>query len=327
MLFLFPFTIYSLYHIIVEEISMSIRPRLTASLVCFAGLFALFCPCSGFCEPIKDNINQYFQALQKDFEKIAANHACKKPQTSAVNRLFVSTLKKHHTFYSLVRVSAKGVLVNEVDHGEAPKKVHKKINKPDWYVSAANNREYYGWVEEDGKFLLLWARAISLSKKRFGGVVAVKIDLWDCFHLLTGRTTDPFIIRVNGKGLYYHRLKEDAIVKEEPLVIPGVARASFLSEKSAATAALAAAGASAKETPAPSAGRDTGPAATVQPAADTAAKDNSVAPKETKHRTLFIIVGIVLAVIIIILLIQFYTWLNHRFLMRSINRDDPFIKR
>ena len=306
-----------------------IQVRACTSLAYLACTFAVFIAVPCFSEPMKDTINHYFSVLQKDFNKCVSSSVCKKPRTSPVNRLFSATLKKHPAMYSLVRVNAKDVIINEVDRGALPKKVHKKIAKQAWYVAVEKNREYYGVMEENGKYFLLWAKSI-ISKKGFGGAVAVKIDLWDCFHSLTSESTVPFIVRINGKSLYSHKMKDDAIVQEEPLYIPGVANASLLSEKPVVAAAPAPAGPHSGEMLAASVRRDTGSqgaSRTAEASIDTSEKIKSPAANPSKHRTLFIIVGIVLAVIIIILLVQFYTWLNHRFLMRSINREDPFIKR
>lgn len=297
------------------------------SKACFYGYImltmTLFASAPCFSETIKDTANNYFRALKKDFNKLVANQAIKNPRTSPVNGLFVNALKRHLPITTLVRVNAKGIIINEVVRGEIPKKkISRKIGKEEWYAFVAKNKkEYFGFTEEEnGRYYLHWGKPVLLAKKRFGGAVAMKIDIWDCFHMLSKETTDPYLVRIAQKSLYSHKWKNEAQFVEEPLAIPGIEKATILFERPAAATHAA-------ETLAASVQRDTsaiaGAAASSKASADSLkAKSKKASSKQSINRMVVIIIGIIVVLILIVLLIQFYVWLNHKFLMRSINKSD-----
>jgi hypothetical protein len=275
----------------------------------------------------KDSIEHYFADLKKDFDKMADNPVMKK--SKSVNGLFVTTLKRHQPIYSFMRTNAKGTMVNEVIRGQVPEKIKKNtkenVKEQEWFKRIAKTAtEYYGFtfIEENGRYYLFWVSPILGPKKKFGGAVVAKIDLWDCFHEMSKETTEPFLIRLGGKSLYSDKWKNSPTTINVPLEIAGVEKISLLSEKPAPV----------PDTSLNAIPKDTGAVAAVAPALlnnKPEVKAKGAKGFFGKYKILIISCGIVILIVIIFLLIQFYTWLSNVFTMRSINKadDDPFGRR
>jgi hypothetical protein len=279
-------------------------------------LLFIVAPC--FSESMKDTANLYFTALKKDFDKLAKNPVLKNPATSPVNRLFVASLKKHQPTASLVRVNAKGIIINEVMRGKVSlKKVNKKVGSQKWYSAVAKTKKVYNAVmEENGRYYVLWCKPVVSKKKRLIAVVAAKIDMGDCFDLLSRETTAPYLVRMEEKILYSHKWKNDSSYLEEPMTIPGIEKITFLTEKPVAASHAA-------ETLDVSVQRvNAVPAAPTQVTPEKPVKAKQAPVKITKKRVFVIIIGIVVVLLLIIFLFRFYIWLNHKFLMHSINKSD-----
>ena len=280
----------------------------------------------------KDSIEHYFSALKKDFDRLADNPVMKKPKAKPVNGLFVVALKKHQPFYSLMRTNAKGIMVNELVRGQMPEKAKKSskekskdnVKDQEWFKKISKTAtEYYGFtfIEENGRYYLFWVNPVLGPKKKFGGAVVAKIDLWDCFRDLSKETTEPFLIKLGGKSLYSDKWKNSRNFMETPCEVAGVEKISLVTEKPAAV----------PDTTMASARKDTGAVAAVTPALlnTPPAKSKAGAGFFAKNKVLIIVCGIVLLIVIVFLLIQFYTWLSHIFTMRAINKpsDDLFGRR
>ena len=285
---------------------------------CIMPAILLFVAAPCFSESMKDTANTYFMALKKDFDKLVKKPILKNSATAPVNKLFVTSLKKHQPINSLTRVNAKGIIINEVLRGEVPlKKVNKKIGGQEWYAAVAKTKkEYDNVVEENGRFYILWCKPVVSTKKRLVGVIAVKIDVWDCFQLLSKETTAPYLVHLEKKSLYSYKWKNESSYFEEPLTIPGIDKITFLTEKPVVAS-------HAVETLDVSVQRVAAVAtAPTQVAAEKPVKVQKKPSTITKKRMLVIIIGIVVVLLLIILLFRFYIWLNHKFLMHSINKPD-----
>jgi hypothetical protein len=272
----------------------------------------------------KDSIEHYFADLKKDFDKVADNPAMKKPKLKSINGIFVTTLKRHQPIYSFMRTNAKGVMVNEVIRGQVPEKVKKSIKEQEWFKKISKTAtEYYGFtfIEENGRYYLFWVSPVLGPKKRFAGAVVAKIDLWDCFHEMSKETTEPFLVKLGEKSLYSDKWKNSKNIDEVPLEVAGVEKISLVTEKPAAV----------PDSSLSASRKDTGAVAAVAPAL---LNDKPVVKAKSpgffaKNKVLVIICGIVILAIIIVLLVQFYSWLSNVFTMRNINKadDDPFGRR
>jgi hypothetical protein len=292
------------------------------ALVCILGSAPVFSAAM-----TKDTVEHYFASLKKDFDKLADNPAMKKAKS--VNGLFVTTLKRHQPIYSFMRTNAKGVMINEVVRGQVPEKIKKNskenVKEQEWFKKISKTAtEYYGFtfIEENGRYYLFWVSPILGPKRKFGGAVVAKIDLWDCFHEMSKETTEPFLIRLGGKSLYSDKWKNAKNTVEIPVEVAGVEKISLITEKPVVAPDT--------QSVAP-ARKDTGAVAAVSPALlnEKPEKAKPAGGFFAKNKLLVIICGIVILLLIVFLLIRFYTWLSNVFTMRSINKadDDPFGRR
>ncbi|HEX7511011.1 MAG TPA: hypothetical protein VF335_06905, partial [Chitinivibrionales bacterium] len=92
-------------------------------------------------------------------------------------------------------------------------------------------------LEETGRYYLLWAAPV-IGKDKKGkdivdGAVALKIDLWDCFHKYANNTETPFLVRMGKLHLYSNKWKDSIAYKEDALSIAGVKKISVRYPKDA----------------------------------------------------------------------------------------------
>jgi hypothetical protein len=223
---------------------------LTVCLVLFlaaGSCFAAAAPVSG---TVSERIDSFFVGLKTNFDKIAQAPAMKKAARPAVDKLFWSALKSHQPYLSLVRTDAKGAVVNEKVRLENPqpnpKAEKESVTDQPWFKSvSAGQQEYVDHIkdEERGRYYLVWASPIMVKgakgKETFGGAVALKIDIWDCFHLFGKKETTPFLVRMEQKSLYSDKWQGDVGYVEDKLNIPGIENISVRCPREAADASVA----------------------------------------------------------------------------------------
>jgi hypothetical protein len=290
----------------------------------FVLLLCFFTP--SFSGSLQDSFDNYFAFLRKDFGKLAASTKHKNLRLKATNRMFVAFLKRHQPCSYLARINQHGRIVNEVIRGEVPKTVNRKVGDVEWYTATVKNRKpYQGLVEENGRYYLIWTEPV-LAKKKCVGVVVSRIDIWDCFHKLSNETPEAFLVRIGQKNLYSNNWKNEGEFHEDSLSIPGAAQISLISERPPAATRAA-------ETLAASVRRDTASLAQAAGSSQSisSGQSNAVAAPEkslkhstgaAKHRTIVIAITVVVVLVLLFLIFRLYIWLNHKFLVRSINKPD-----
>lgn len=301
-----------------------VRKKSSLRILSAVLLMCFFTP--SFSGSLQDSFNQYFASLKKDFGKLAASTAHKNMRSKSTSGVFVAFLKKHQPCSYLAKINQRGKIVSEVIRGEVPKKaVNRKVGDAEWYAATVKNKKpYQGVVEDNGRYYLVWTVPV-LSKKRCVGVVVSKIDIWDCFHKLSNETPTPFLVRLGQKSLYSNKWKNEGEFNEDTLSIPGVEQISLLSEKPLAATHAA-------ETLAASVRRDTGSltqSAGTSPSISTGQANAPATGKSTKqstgpakHRIIVIVFAVVVVLLLLFLIFRLYVWLNHKFLMRAINKPD-----
>jgi hypothetical protein len=185
----------------------------------------------------KENIEQYFTELMESYNSIASAQGVKGTSLPRTDRYFVSALKKHQVFYSLIKTNSKGVVVSEVIRGQTPERNYRKVDNQRWFTVVSGKHEgYEGFMkeEETGRYYLLWGRPIIKGSSHFAGGVVAKVDLWDCFHEFSDKAEEPFLIRLGNLSLYSHKWKKGISYDEVALDIPGVKRISVRFPKSGA---------------------------------------------------------------------------------------------
>jgi hypothetical protein len=207
-----------------HRISLPLFARLQTA----AGITLLMLACAHG-EALKEDIESYFAQLRESVSDIAKNPVVKRTRLTLTDRYFVRSLKRHQTIYSLIRTNSKGIVISEIIRGQTPNREYRNIANQQWFkYIARNNKEYNGFLKEEGRYYLFWAHPVILTarsgRKRFGGTAAAKVDLWDSFHKFAARVKQPFLIKLNGKSLYSNKWEHQANFREVKLDIPGVDR-------------------------------------------------------------------------------------------------------
>ncbi|MBD3392270.1 MAG: hypothetical protein GF418_09400 [Chitinivibrionales bacterium] len=264
-------------------------------------------------EGLKENIEAYFEELGESVAEIPKTPAAKKTRLSTTDRFFVRSLKKHQTIYSLIRTNSKGVIISEVVRGESPEREYRNVANQRWFrYVARNNKEYHGFLKEEGRYYLFWAYPVILTarsgKKRFIGSVAAKVDLWDCFHKFSAQVEQPFLVRLNAKSLYSHKWQKEYQFREEPLNIPGVDRITVRFEDAPAAAHEPDSEAMAL-------------AAQAEAAALKAEQDKQKPAFKMESYTPVIVIGVVLLLVLVVALIRLIMWLRYKRLISKIDKE------
>jgi hypothetical protein len=272
-------------------------------------------------QTLKDTIETFFSDMHVSFAKIAESSAFKKKQSVSTDQFFIRELKKNQVYFSLLRTNAKGMVSNELVRANSPEKTRRTVADQQWfrYVSR-NNKQYDGFLKEGERYYLFWAQPLVATAhsgvKRQGGAVAVKIDLWDCFHQLSNATTTPFLIRMAGMSLYSHKWDNKKLYTEQDLNVPGVDKISVRIEKQAIAA------------PTPDSSQLTSAPAAAAPPTEQPSLASSEKKPETQIHLKSPVPLIILAVVLLIGLIvagaKIIMWLNDMRIARTIEKSNRF---
>ncbi|MGB7568593.1 MAG: hypothetical protein WBM07_12090 [Chitinivibrionales bacterium] len=179
-------------------------------------------------------MDSLFIRIQRDFDEVVASPIVKNKAVAPVNGYFLKVLKENQPFYSLTRVDAKGILINEVIRlVEKTDVKNQNLSKEAWVKrTVKTHKPYWGMVklEETGRYYLVWGAPVIEKDKKdkeiVEGAVALKIDLWDCFHKFANTTETPFLVRLDRLGLYSNKWKDSISFREDALNIEGIKKIS-----------------------------------------------------------------------------------------------------
>lgn len=278
---------------------------------------------------MKVQMDSIFIDLQNDLDEIVNSPAVKnKTAATTINGYFFKELKKNQVYYSLTKVSSKGILTNEVIRMvEKPNVKPVSLSKELWVKRTITARKpYWGLkkLEQTGRYYLIWAAPILSQDKKgkevVSGAVALKIDLWDCFHKVANKSETPFLVRIDKMKLYSNKWENGVKYKEELLTVAGIKKISVRYPRVIETAV-------APVVPSEPVVKDTTPA--VDSSAIKAAKLDSVKAvqavlekKKAQKTNLIIIAILVLLALIVAFLFIVVPTIKQRRLLREIENSD-----
>lgn len=275
-------------------------------------------------------MDSVFIKIQQDFDNIVASPIVINKAVAPVNGYFLKVLKENQPFYSLTRVDAKGVLINEVIRlVEKTDVKNQNLSKEAWVKrTVKTHKAYWGMVklEETGRYYLLWAAPVIEKDKKdkevVEGAVALKIDLWDCFHKFANTSETPFLVRMDRKGLYSNKWKDDIKFKEDALSVAGIKKISVRYPK----VAIPVADTVAAQAPAPVQPLSAVPtvdSTRIKAAQDSikAAQKAQIKQKQHKKNIITIAVIVLIALIFVILFIL-APMIKQRIAMGKIDKSD-----
>jgi hypothetical protein len=280
--------------------------------------------------PLALGLDSVFVKLKQELDEVVSSPLLHGKSESPINSYFFKTLKENQPFYSLTRVNQTGDVINEMIRLVEKEKTDDKkqnLSKEPWFKQTVKKKaEYSGMIklEETGRYYLLWAVPIvdNKNKESFEGGLALKIDLWDCFHKFAKNIETPFLIRIDRLHLYSNKWKDTIEYKEEALSVPGVKKIFIRYPKTVSTFVTA------PEAPAPVVSSPSEPAApkidSIKIKADQDSLKALLMKKDKKKattRTIIIAVLIILIIIVAILIFIIVPAMKQRALMKHIDND------
>lgn len=265
---------------------------------------------------LQESIESYFADLREDVQEVAEARAIKGTRLRSMDRHFVRALKSHQVWYSLIRTNSKGKVISEVIRGKTPEREFRDVSRQRWFVKVSRTHEgYNGWFKEGetGRYYLLWCEPV-LKGGRFLGGLAVKVDIWDCFHDIGGSVRDPFLVRFEGINLYEHIWESVDEWESEELEIPGADNVAIRYEEQPAEPIVA--------DSAPALGAGTGKASAAGAAAKAGKKSGKVSVGAIFRNPVAVGIALVALGIVLVLVIRLYSQVQHIRLMRKIDKSD-----
>lgn len=294
-------------------------PKIIAAL-----MLLLFLPYNTiFAQTQKEDIEKYFSDIKETFDYVAAAPAVKGTNLPRTDRYFVSVLKKHQPFYSLIKTNSKGVIISEIVRGQTPERNFRVISDQPWFPALSKKFEdYAGLLKEDnGRYYLFWCKPVVKGNKHFIGAVAAKIDLWDCIHKYSSNVAEPFLVRLGNKSLYSHKWKTTDLYEQVALDIPGISKIYVRFPKGVPQDA-------AVDSSAIAATPDTvvKTAIVTEPVVEKAKTEKSPAKKNNTFRTIILVIMGIALIVLIFYMNKLYIFFKEWRLRRKIDNEENIFK-
>ena len=144
-------------------------------------------------------------------------------EVAPVNGLFGKLLMQYPEIVLIIRAGSKGVVVNYANREGDDKGFGADVSDSVWYASPKSTMSpWYGTLtKENRRSVLLWSRPLPVGGERFGGVVAIKIDVTTCFKEFAAQEKGPFQILLNGQSYYYLSWSDSIPFTEHTVTVPG----------------------------------------------------------------------------------------------------------
>jgi hypothetical protein len=168
-----------------------------------------------------------FARLDSSLSRLAGLPEVRMKEVAPFNGVAKQVLAAHPEIASVMRTNSKGIVVNSVIRAGGGNEAYADVSRLEWYtVPKTTMHPYYSMLrKENRRSYLVWSRPLSISMtiggSRFGGVVAVSLDLTACFNQSAAAMRGPFQILLDGKSFYYLSWNEGQAFDESPLVVPG----------------------------------------------------------------------------------------------------------
>jgi hypothetical protein len=179
-------------------------------------------------------------------------------------------------------------------------------------------------LEETGRYYLVWAAPVIEKDKKdkeiVEGAVALKIDLWDCFHKFANTSETPFLVRMDKLGLYSNKWKDGVKFKEDALSVAGIKKISVRYPKVAIPVAEPVVAKAPVQQPPSVPAVDS---ARIKAAQDSIKAAQKAQLKQKQHKkNIFTIAVIVLIGLVIALLFIIVPKIRQRMIMGKIEKHD-----
>jgi hypothetical protein len=188
------------------------------------------------------SLQRQFDTLDMIFSRLPVMPEVRMKEVAPMNRLFSELLAQHPEIAAAVRTSSKGVVVNAAGQDSAAFGVGSDVSDSAWFgVPKKTSAAWYGKLTKDNmRSSVVWSRPVivasALGRTRFGGIVAFKIDVTQCFKRFASQMQGAFAILLNGKPYYYLAWDDAVPFSESQILLPGDIRFAVRVPKKAAAA-------------------------------------------------------------------------------------------
>jgi hypothetical protein len=168
-----------------------------------------------------------FNALDSVLSALPQFPEVRAKEVAPVNGLFGKLLTQYPEIVLIIRTGSKGVVVNYANREGDDRGFGADVSDSAWYASpkTAMSPWYGKLTKEHRRSILLWSRPFSIRApvggERFGGVVALKIDVTTCFKEFAAQEKGPFQILLNGQSYYYLSWYDSIPFAEQTITVPG----------------------------------------------------------------------------------------------------------
>ncbi len=178
----------------------------TLFLLCIVTLY-IPATCS---ENIYTMVNTYFVSLDSAFGAITRG-VSRIQGLNPTDEHFINALNDHSEFEYLMRTNSKGKIISKASGGKAAPRTYRFIGDQTWHkTTEISKKPYYGNIIQKKGYYLFWNRPVMVKTKygsRFGGAVAVKINLKKCFQNIASTNKIPFQI-IYAKRTLFSNIKK-----------------------------------------------------------------------------------------------------------------------
>jgi hypothetical protein len=175
-------------------------------------------------------LQKQFLELDSALLRLAAApevHEVHAKKAESVNTLLRRALVRYPAIEALVRTNAKGLVVNDQERRGRAEKLRTDASDSVWYSGPGKTLvPWYGPVVKDKmRPYCVWSRPVILHSAiggdRFGGVIAITIDVFACFRDFAAHVDGPFEILLGGRSFYYLSWADTIHFEETSVPIPG----------------------------------------------------------------------------------------------------------
>jgi hypothetical protein len=178
-------------------------------------------------------IEKQFSRVDSSLAQLIALPQARMKEVEPFDDAAKQVLAKHPEIASVMRTNSKGIVVNCVRRANGETKIHSDVSGLEWYSAPAKTMDtYYGKLhKENSRSFLTWSRPLfintTIGGRRFGGVIAVSLDVTLCFNRFAAAVRGPFKVLLGGKSFYYISWNDGIAYDETDILLPGDIRFSL----------------------------------------------------------------------------------------------------
>jgi hypothetical protein len=172
-------------------------------------------------------IEKQFSRIDSSLAQLVALPQARMKEVAPFDDAAKQVLAKYPEIASVMRTNSKGIVVNCVWRANGETKIHADVSGFEWYSAPAKTLDtYYGKLhKENSRSFLIWSRPLfintTIGGRRFGGVIAVSLDVTLCFNRFAAAAHGPFKVLLGGKSFYYISWNDNIAYDETRFSIPG----------------------------------------------------------------------------------------------------------